>query len=72
MSNYNTAIAARIEAYAKAANIDKDSIADELEIGRSTFYDRLNGKRRWYLDEARALAKMLGCTVDELMTMPVC
>lgn len=72
MEDYKGAIAARVKAYVKDKNTTKDAIADALQIGRSSFYDRLNGKRPWLLDEARELSKMLDCSIDELLTMPSC
>lgn len=61
------AIKEHINAYVKETGTTKDAIADRLGIGRSSFYDRLSGRRSWFIDEVIALSRMLDCSIDSLL-----
>lgn len=64
------AIKANIETYVDEHSTTKDAIADAIHISRSSLYDKLRGKRPWMLAEVIDLANFMGCTVNDLLTMP--
>lgn len=62
------AINSRVERYSIDHNIKKECIAERIGIGRTTFYMKLRGNSDFSLFEATALARLFGCTVDELIS----
>lgn len=57
----------RVAAYSAETGTTRREIAERLGMPRSTFYDKLNGKRSDFsLKEAKGLADILGCSVSEL------
>lgn len=55
-----------VEGYIRQSDSTRGALATALGISRSSFYDKLNGKRPWMLDEAAKLAEVMGCTIDDL------
>lgn len=64
------AIKANIDNYVDEHATTKDAIAKAIHISRSSFYDKLKGKRPWMLEEVINLAAYMGCTVNDLLTYP--
>lgn len=64
------AIKANVDRYVDEHATTKDALAKALSISRSSLYDKLAGKRPWMLDEVISLADLMGCTVNDLLTMP--
>lgn len=64
------AIKANIDNYVDKQATTKDAVAKAIHISRSSFYDKLKGKRPWMLTEIIDLAEYMGCTVDNLLTLP--
>ena len=60
----------RIGAYITRENITKGEFADIAGIKRTTFYSRLNRETEFSLIEGSKIAKVLGCTIDELLVSP--
>ena len=60
----------RIGAYITRENITKGEFADLAGIKRATFYSRMNGETEFSLIEGGKIAKVLGCTIDELLISP--
>lgn len=48
----------------------KDALAKAIGISRSSLYDKMNGRRPWMLVEIIDLAEFMGCTVQDLITIP--
>ena len=40
-----------------------DVLTDPLGIGRTTTFEKVNGRRRWYADEVQSLAEFFGVPV---------
>lgn len=70
MSNDNTAIRERLGAYLECTKATRQSVADALGITANTLNSKLRGDSQFYLDEAFALADLIGCKVDDLRTSP--
>ena len=64
------AIKANVDAWVIEHFTTKDAIARGIGISRSSLYDKLSGKRHWMLGEVIDLADHMGCTVNDLLTMP--
>lgn len=64
------AIRENVKRYVDEHSTTKDALARATGISRSSFYDKLSGKRPWMLDEVINLASYMGCTVNDLLTMP--
>lgn len=60
-------INAHVSRYADTHGIKKEYIAEQIGIGRTTFYTKLRGYSDFNIFEARALADLIGITVDELL-----
>lgn len=56
-----------VDAYVNASGFKKESIAEKIGIGRTTFYTKLRGDSDFSVFEAMSMAKLFGCTVDELL-----
>ena len=65
------AIKANVDSYVVEHETTKDALALAIGISRSSLYDKLSGKRPWMLSEVIDLANHMGCTVNDLLTMPV-
>ena len=59
-----------VERYVRDHGTTKDALIKGMGISRSSFYDKLSGKRPWMLGEVIDLAEIMGCTVNDLLTMP--
>lgn len=68
MSDHVSAIKQHITEYVRETGTTKDALADKLGISHGTFYNRLDGSRPWLFDEVLNLSKIVGCTIDELIT----
>ena len=64
------AISENIENFVREHNTTKDAVAKEIHISRSSLSDKLSGKRPWLLAVVIDLAAYMGCTVNDLLTMP--
>ncbi|MBQ9317402.1 MAG: helix-turn-helix domain-containing protein [Atopobiaceae bacterium] len=64
------AIKANVDNYVDAHATTKDALAKAIHISRSSFYDKLKGKRPWMLEEVINLAAFMGCSVNDLLTVP--
>lgn len=56
-----------VDAYVDAHGLKKESIAEKIGIGRTTFYTKLRGDSDFSVFEALGMAKLFGCTIDELL-----
>lgn len=63
-------INAHVDHYAEVNQCKKESIAERIGIGRTTFYVKLRGESDFDVFEACALADLVGCTVDQLLDAP--
>lgn len=61
----------RIVIWQMATGKGKDELCDELRMSKSTLYSKLNGVTEFSLTEARTLAQLFGCSVDELFIDPI-
>lgn len=59
----------KVEEYAKKTGQTRDSMADQLGMSRSSFFNKLKGDYEFTLSEAFNLSRMLGVTLDELHDM---
>ena len=64
------AIKQNVDNYIDEHSTTKDAVAKSIGISRSSLYDKLSGKRPWMLSEVIDLASYMGCTVNDLLTMP--
>lgn len=64
------AIKANVEIFVDKHATTKDAVAKAIGISRSSLYDKLSGKRPWMLVEVMDLASYMGCTVNDLLSMP--
>lgn len=55
----------KVNEYAERENRTRDSIADELGMSRSSFFNKVKGSYEFSLSEAYALSRILGVTLDE-------
>ena len=44
----------------------REKLADEIGITRPTLNGRLSGKTPWMWEEVRKVARLVGCSLDEL------
>lgn len=51
-------------------NTDPQLLADAIGVALGSYYRYEKGTRRIYLDRAIALAKTIGCSVDDLTRAP--
>lgn len=61
----------RIGAYLAKTGESKKSLADQLDMSRGTLSQKMSGRTEFTLAEAKTLARILGCTVDELFVSPL-
>lgn len=64
------AIAANIKKFVEERCITREALAKAIDISRSSLYDKMSGKRPWMLADVISLADYMGCTVNDLLTMP--
>lgn len=58
-----------IHDYAKANGKTIDDVASELEIGRTSLFNKMRGDFDFTLHEGYKLSRMFGCTMDEFYEM---
>lgn len=61
----------RIAIWQMATGKNKDDLCEMLNMSRSTLYSKLNGLSDFTLTEARTLAGVFGCSVDDLLVDPI-
>lgn len=59
-----------VQNYIDNNNTTKIAMASRLNMSRSAFYEKLEGKRHWLVEEVIDLADIIGCEVTELL-MPL-
>lgn len=52
------------------SGIEVEKLAARIGVTVNAYYRYESGSRRMYVDKAFYLAKMLGCTVDDLLSEP--
>lgn len=60
-------INAHVDSYTEKHNVKKESIAEAIGIGRTTFYTKLRGDSNFDIFEAMHMANLFGCTIDDLL-----
>lgn len=58
-----------IHRYAKENGKTCDDIANELGIGRASFFNKMRGQYSFTMTEAHTLSRMLGITMDDFYAM---
>lgn len=61
----------RVGIWQLATGKSKEDLSCMLGIPKSTFYSKLGGASEFTLTEARKLANVFGCSVDQLFIDPV-
>lgn len=61
----------KVGEYAEKNNETRDSIADKLDISRSSFFNKVRGSYEFSLSEAYKLSRLLGVSLDELHELTV-
>lgn len=61
------AINAHVRAYVDESGISMGRLAEKIGIGRTTFYTKLRGDSDFSVFEAMGMARLFGCTIDELL-----
>lgn len=56
-----------ITAKLRAAGITQEALSPVLGLSRPAISDRMRGRTRWALTEAREIADLLGITLDSLV-----
>jgi hypothetical protein len=62
----NTNIIALINQIMQAKKISKQQLAEHLQIGKSVFYNRLNGNGEFLFTEVESLCDLAGISMDDL------
>lgn len=60
----------KVGAWLLVSGNNREKLADEIGISRPTLASRLSGKSKWNWDEVVKLAKLVGCTLDEMAGLP--
>lgn len=60
-------ICGHVDDYVNENNTTKVALAQQMGMSRSALYEKLDGKRRWLLDEAIELADLMGCELTDLL-----
>lgn len=60
----------RVGAYLERTGTTKKQLAEDMGMPITTLYSKLNGQTEFLFSEGRRLARILGCTTDELCTSP--
>lgn len=55
----------KIKGRLKECNITYDEVSSMLGISKTTFSDKINGKKRFYIDEIKKMSKILEFTDKE-------
>lgn len=55
----------KIKGKLKENNLTYEDISMTLGISRTTFNDKINGKKKFYIDEIKELSKKLNLTDEE-------
>lgn len=61
----------RVGIWQLATGKNKEELSEILGISKSAFYAKLSGVSEFTLTEARKLANVFGCSVDQLFVDPV-
>ena len=64
-------ISQRVGAYVGATGTTRAELAAQLGMSTVTLHSRLTKKTDWKLSEAEALARILGCSIEDLRNPPV-
>ena len=67
MTNLDTVVGRNIHARMWDARITQTKAAPAIGVTQSALSKKLRGERPWTLDELYAAARVLGCTVDDLL-----
>ena len=60
-------ICGHVQRFIDQNNTTKIAMASRLGISRSAFYEKLDGKRHWLVEEVIDLAEIIGCEVTDLL-----
>ena len=60
-------IGAHIERYVSNNETTKSAVISQLGISRSAFYEKVDGKRHWLIEEVIDLAEIMDCDVVDLL-----
>ena len=60
-----------IQDYIRDSGLKKTFIARTLGMKESTFAHKINGRRKWKVDEIKGLSKIIGVPVEELVESAV-
>ena len=58
-----------IKDYAKKNGKTIDDVAAELEIGRTSLFNKMRGTYKFTFDEGYAISNMLGCSLEDFYLM---
>ena len=61
----------KIAQYVESNGTTKESLADQLGISRSSFFNKLRGSYEFSLSEAFNLARILGISLDDFHKLTV-
>lgn len=61
----------RVGAYLAKTGRSRMELASDLHVSKTALYQKLNGQTDFSLDEARRLARTLGCSIDDLFVSPI-
>lgn len=57
--------------FVRENSMTKDTLAQSIGVGRTSFFNKLRGKSEFSLKEAYALSREMGCSIDELYEMTI-
>ena len=60
----------RVGAYLEKTGESKSSLAERLGMGRTTLFQKMNGRSEFTLCEAQKLSQILNCSIDDLFVSP--
>ena len=60
-------IGEHIQQFIRENDTTKSAIASKLGMSRSAFYEKIDGKRHWLIEETISLAEIMGCEVTDLL-----
>lgn len=63
-------IKANINRYVERHGTTIVELAKAIGISRSSLYDKMAGRSPWMLSDVMSLAEHMGCSVQDLLTMP--
>ena len=59
-----------VDDYVEDHGVKKSYIAEQIGMGRTTFYTKLRGESDFDIFEALAMAQLFNCSVDDLLSTP--